>query len=404
MITCQECQHNDIESDEYHVLTDHLQEEHHIGVREYKDRYGSDAPIASEATFEEFKEQAPKRRGSEEFKDIQMVGEFELEAEDRDPVQGFERPPSYRYPQKGEAKQSVERLARAISYGRHTYIYGHNGTGKSASVKAIGADLNMECSMYPMREGLDPKTYLGQMEVVIDEETGQNKTEFKEGRLLQDLKGRVDEQGDRHGVLICVDDIDRAPAEYHEVFRHVMDSNGGRVFVPELQQEIDVHPDTTIVATANSAGRGDNTGFYSSVQVMDESILDRFERVIEYHFLEPDEERAILAEKFPDIEEEHASILDDIINVTEEIRKAIESEELYITFSHRRLEQWAMSCRELLDTYGFYKGVVHEAARDWMEWYDQMQRDRIINRFVDLHTETAPSSHNKELDMLSGNQ
>lgn len=388
MVTCKVCEEEGIEK-EFHYIGDHLSNVHDMDIAEYQDRYGRKVDIASSETWDEFVSEAPERTGTQRFEGIFYIGDIEMEEAEQEPQEGFDRPPEYRYPQKGDAADSVERLARAIKYGRDTFIYGHNGTGKSAGVRAIGADLGLECSHYPMREGLDTELYLGQMEVVTEEdENGNltNKTEFQEGKLLQDLRGREGPNGERHGVLILIDDIDRAPAEYHEVLRHILESNSRQVFIPELSTSIEVHPDTRIVATANSAGRGDNTGFYSSVQVMDESILDRFERAIEFHFLEPEEEREILAAKFPEIDEEHSVILDDIMEVTKEIRKAIEAEELYITFSHRRLEQWAQSAKELLQEHGFYEGIVHEAAKDWIEWYDATIRNSIINRFVDLHT------------------
>jgi MoxR-like ATPase len=392
MVTCKICEENDIES-EYHFLGNHLEEVHDISISEYQDRYGSKVDITSEETWEEFVSQAPERVGTERFENIIRVGEIEIEANDADPASSGEKADGYKYPEMGPASESVQRLARAIKYGRNTYIYGHNGTGKSASTEALAADMNLEFSKYPMREGLDPETYLGMMEVEIDEETGQNKTEFQEGKLLQDLRGRVGEDGERRGVLILIDDIDRAPAEYHEVLRHVLESNSREVFVPELKTNVEIHPDTRIVATANSAGRGDNSGFYSSVQVMDESILDRFERAIEFHFLEPEEERTILGNKFPEIQDEHPEVLDDIISVTENIRDAIQAEELYITFSHRRLEQWAQSVEEHMQEFGFYEGIVHQAAKDWLDWYDKTTRDGVIQRFVDLHT--APPSGSK---------
>lgn len=385
MIQCKVCEEQSIKN-EFHYIGNHLEEIHDIDIEEYQDRYGDDVKIASDETWKEFIDNSPERKGSERFENIIRIGDISVEKREGEVSNPFDRPYKYKYPEKGKASESVQRLARAIKYKRDTFIYGHNGTGKSAAVRAIGSDMNLECSHYPMREGLDPELYLGQMEVQVDEETGQNVTEFVEGKLLEDLRGREGKDGERRGVLILIDDIDRAPAEYHEVFRHILESNSQNVFIPELGINVDVHPDTRIVATANSAGRGDNTGFYSSVQVMDESILDRFEGAIEFHFLKPEEELKVLQNKFPEIHEENPQILEDIINVTREIRNAIENEELYITFSHRRLEQWGQSVKELLKEFGFYQGIVHEAAKDWMEWYDQPTRTGIIQRFIDLHT------------------
>lgn len=352
----------------------------------YQKRFLKNRAFFGPQVFEYIYNPKISRKGTLSYYNQFNVGTIKVRALDGQPLQKAIRPKCFSYPKKGKAGTSAERVARAVKYGKSVYLYGPSGTGKSDLFRAISYDMNMEFSLYPMREDLDTALYIGQMQVVIDPATGNNKTEFKSGKLLEDIKGRVGRDGIRRPVMIVIDDIDRAPAEYHEVFRHILDGNQG-VFVPELGVTIDVFPGTLIMATANSRGRGDDFGNYSSVQSMDDSILDRFGRFVEYHYLEGEEEEAILIQKFPDL----FNIAGNdpflqIMNVTGMIRKMIENKEVYIGFSHRTLTEWCESVFELtMERNGKYDAsLIKVAASDWLERYDEDTRSALLKRVLNI--------------------
>lgn len=385
-VRCKECEDHGYSDALFHHLGEHLKDVHDMDIHDYLEKYGPKTPFASNSVWKDFSKNAPEiRKGTKRFDNIIKVGGISLERQEGDLIKPFERPDNYHYPKKGDAAKAVERVARAVKYQRHLFIYGPAGAGKSASIRALSHDMNLEASHYPMREGLDPELFIGKEAVVIDEATGMNKTEFQKGRLLRDLEGRKGADGIVRGVIILMDDFDRAPAEYHEVFRHILEDNASNVFVPELGINIDVHPDTRVIATANSAGRGDMTGYYSSVQELDESILDRFQRVVQFHFLEPEEEKKILLKKFPTLAEADPTYFDDVIKVSGAIRSMIENQDIFASFSHRRLVQWLQSAEELLrENKGKpYPGLLREAANDWLEWYDNITREAVIKRTLD---------------------
>jgi len=386
-VKCLVCAKKGLPPTKYHFLKDHLNDAHSMVLGDYLEEFGSDSPIASNSVWEAFNNNAPERKGTKRFDDIIKVGGIQLERNEGEVLDKFNRPFQYSYPRKGDASASTERFARALKYNRKSvFIYGPAGSGKSAVVRALTHDLNMEASHYPMREGLDPELYLGKEAVVIDKATGNNVTKFIKGKLLKDLEGRVGPDGERRGVVCLIDDIDRAPAEYHEVLRHVLEDNSQNVFIPELGINVQVHPDTRIVATANSAGRGDMTGYYSSVQEMDESILDRFQRVIQFHFLEPEEEEAILKKKFPVLADTIPKEFGRVMQVTASIREMIKNNDIFASFSHRRLVQWMQSAEELYaeNDNKPYDDMMKDAAKDWLEWYDLTTRQAVIKRAMDI--------------------
>jgi MoxR-like ATPase len=377
-VECKEC------GADFLHLEKHLSRIHRLTLEDYLDRYGEDVPYMSSDLLEALEKKSPERKGSKSFAHLIRVGDIRLTREQGEPSETFKRPDHYSYPKQGSAASAAERFARAFKYKKHTFVYGPAGCGKSALVRALTHDMNLEASHYPMRAGLDTELYLGKEAVVIDEATNLNVTRFIEGKLLRDLRGREGKDGIIRGVVILIDDIDRAPAQYHEVLRHVLEDNARNVFIPELGVNVEIHPDTRIIATANSAGRGDSAGYYSSVEEMDESILDRFQRAVEYHFLEPEEEEGILQNKFPLIRDTAPHIFKEVLDVAGDIRLMIDNNDIYASFSHRRLVQWLESATELFteDSSKDPQEVLKESAKDWLDWYDHATRFSVLDSVI----------------------
>lgn len=362
-----------------------------MDIHSYLRRYQANSAIFSPKVLNYLYSKNIQRKGTKSFGEKFKVGNIEINIRDGDLTGPANRPQNFVYPLKGDAGAACLRVARAVKYNKSVYLYGPAGTGKSDLFRALAHDMNMEFSLYPMREDLDTALYLGQTHVVIDPETGNNKTEFKPGRLLEDIKGRIGKDGILRPVMIVVDDIDRAPAEYHEVFRHILDGTKG-VFVPELGTTIDVLPGTLIVATANSRGRGDDFGTYTSVQSMDDSILDRFGRFVEYHYLNAEEEKQILKSKYPLLDHlTRGDVFDQIMKVTDTIRTMISNREIYIGFSHRILVEWCESVLELVKEEGEYKPyMIRQAAEDWAERYDFDTRKALVERVLNIQLTPVP--------------
>lgn len=348
-------------------------------------KYGESATLFGGDVFEHFFTTAPKRKGSDSYHTYVRIGKVSLRANQGKLAGRPERPFGYLYPTKGPAGRATERVARALKYGRNIYYYGPPGTGKSDLFRTLAHDLNMEFSLYPMQEALDPALYLGQMAVVVDEKTGVNKTEFVPGRLLQDIQGRVGKDGKRRPVLIVIDDIDRAPPEHNELYRHLLDG-AKEVFVPEIGASVPVFPGTQFCATANSRGRGEQ-GLLASVQTIDDSLLDRFDRFVESHFLDPSEEQSILEKKYPLLKTQAATSFSIIMGTTTTIREMIKNQEVYMNFSHRVLMNWCESLEEILQENNnrYTSDMVGYAAVDWLERFDSDHRSAILERTLSAY-------------------
>ena len=333
-----------------------------------------------EQGVDRFIESAAKmsRKGSTRFPHTVEINGTDYPYDEGEVSYKFPRPAFYKYPSEENTGVAVGRIVRAFAKRRHLFIYGEAGCGKSAIVRALGHDFNRECSHYAMRESLDPELYLGR--TVIEEVNGASVTRFEKGPLLLDFEGRIGADGVRRPVTICFDDMDRAPAIYHEILRHVMDDNAKSVFIPELKISLQIFDGTQIVATANSNGRGDSSSLYATAQQMDESILDRFNVVIHFPFMTKAEETALIQKRFAHIPK---GVLEMMVQGGSYIRGGINKGDIYGSFSHRRLLNWVQSVSDLVEVRSQQKknrdGVIMEAAKDWMDWFDPQQRE-VISR------------------------
>jgi MoxR-like ATPase len=380
--------------DKAHSLLSFLKERG-LTVEEYLNENGRDASLFSPKVWKAFYE-------LERLDDVTLVDEehlygmrLNLQAKDVSVLKMPARAtPGYKFPEEGEAGKAAKRAVRHLICGRKLFIHGEAGTGKSSLVREWAYRTQREFLHVEMREDLDPASFLGQREVVIDPETKQNVTKFVPGKLLEALKGNVGSDGERRGVLILVDDIDRAPASYHEVFRHMLDDNARKIYVQELGHDIDIHPDTTFAVTANSRGRGDDGGGYASVMQMDASILDRLNAFVEMPSMDTTEECDILMKKFPQLLEMSPKTQHNpfykVMKVAEDLRKMARTEHFPINFSHRRCEDWLRSIEDMTVLNGSYDvAFLAETASDWLDRFTAFEQDRLLKRAASIHVNLA---------------
>jgi MoxR-like ATPase len=92
------------------------------------------------------------------------------------------------------------------------------------------------------------------------------------------------------------------------------------------------------VATANTLGTGDESGLYAGTQVLNASHLDRWSVVYQVDYLPESEELKLVAAKAPMLAH---TLADAVVKLAAAVRKAIAEEQLYITFSTRRVLAFA---------------------------------------------------------------
>lgn len=253
-------------------------------------------------------------------------------------------PAFYQLPKHGALATDVAEASVYLHRRRSTYISGPQGTGKDAIVHAWSAWTRTPGLMFQVEPAADIRAWF------FSHEFNEKGTFWKEGELLIALRdGYRTPTGRVLPYLILITDFDRATKEQAESLRLVLDSISGRIKGPG-GVTYDVYPGTTIVVTANTTGGGDASGRYVSANVIDSSIMDRFERAIKFHMMDWKDEDVIVRNKFPVLVERCPHIFVQVGKATAAMRAAIAAERIYAEFSHRAVCSWLSAASDIVDT------------------------------------------------------
>lgn len=325
MLTCAECGHQEPD-----FLGQHLVSAHGMSPLDYEEKYRGE--VVSPRVREKLSRRLSVRR-EHPPKDLQIsfagitfpvnLGVPESAC--------LPMPPHYRVPTQGELGQDIQHAAIAVRCSRSLYVSGLPGSGKDAFFHALSHMARIPALIRQVRPGTDIEAWM------FSRSFNESGTFWEEGAVLKALRdGFLTEDGRRIPYMLLMSDFDRADASQAEYIRLVTDSILGRVDGP-AGTTYPVLPGTRVVATANTTGAGDNRARCVSANLIDASILDRFERKIQFHWLHWEDEEPIVREKFPILNARVPSVFKQMGQVTAALRTAIFQEELYAEFSHRGL-------------------------------------------------------------------
>jgi len=213
-------------------------------------------------------------------------------------------------------------IEKAIDAGLNVFLVGPAGTGKSSwlvkicekrGTKYLAINLNGEVSVDDL---------VGVKDLV----NGQ--TVFTEGVLPRAL---------REGIPLIIDELDAAPPDVLFVLQNVLEGRplcltkkGAEYVMPE--------PGFCILATANTIGKGDDSGLYAGTNILNEAFLDRFGMVMECWYLPADEETRVLVKRTG----LHKRAAEKMVKLAGLVRESMRADKFEGTFSTRKLLSWCV--------------------------------------------------------------
>ena len=209
------------------------------------------------------------------------------------------------------------------------FITGNSGNGKTMSVEQACAKTKRKFVCVSMTPETDESDLLGNYVLI----NGQ--MEWRDGPVTVAA---------RQGAVLCIDEIDYG-AQNLSSLQRVLE---GKPFLLKKKNEI-VYPAEgfTIVATANTKGKGSEDGRYMFTNVLNEAFLERFLNTYEQQWPPINIERKILKKELTAVGKSDNEFADKLVTWADVIRKTFDDNGLDEVISTRRLVH-------IIKTYGVF--------------------------------------------------
>lgn len=239
-------------------------------------------------------------------------------------------------------KENFELVAAAIAADENVLLVGSTGVGKSTGIQQLACAVNQPLRKVNLHGDIRAADFTGEKVVDIDPQTGEQVVVWRDGVLPEAM---------RRGHWLLLDELDGAPPHVLFTLQAVLEPDRKLTLTGNHGEVVKAHPSFRFVATANTIGKGDDTGLYTGTNILNEAFLDRFAMTVNVGYPEPKTETAILVKKggFPTVDAAK------MVELAGKVRTASDREEVYCTLSPRRLIAWARFSKKI----GFKRATIN---------------------------------------------
>jgi len=163
------------------------------------------------------------------------------------------------------------------------FVTGLSGNGKTTMIQQACAKAKRECYRINITSQTDEDDLLGGFRLVNGE------TVWYDGPVIQAMKA---------GAVLLLDEVDLG-ASPMMCLQPVLEGRG--IFLKKINQFVEPAPGFTVFATANTKGKGDETGAFAHTGILNEAFLDRFPVTLEQEYPTRAIETKILTRKMESI-------------------------------------------------------------------------------------------------------
>ena len=200
------------------------------------------------------------------------------------------------------------------------FITGLSGNGKTMMVEQVCAKLKRECYRVNVTIETDEDDLIGS-NTLID-----GNIQFREGPVLKAM---------RKGAVLLIDEIDLASNKIM-CLQSILEGKG--YLNKKTGEYVSPAPGFTIIATANTKGKGSDDGRFIGTNVLNEAFLERFSNTMEQEYPSNAIEKKILIKEFERLEvADQIDFVTNLVNWADVIRKSFYEGAIDELISTRRL-------------------------------------------------------------------
>ena len=203
------------------------------------------------------------------------------------------------------------------------FVSGLSGNGKTFMVEQACAQLKVECLRVNISPETDEDDLIGGFRLIDSE------TKWFDGPVVQAMKT---------GAVLILDEIDRGSNKLM-CLQGVLEGKG--LFVKKTGEFVEPVTGFNIIATANTKGKGDETGRYMAATILDDAFLERFPITVEQEYPDTKVETKILTKLFASLGINDKAFAENLVKWADIIRKTFEEGAIDELISTRRLSHIA---------------------------------------------------------------
>ena len=203
------------------------------------------------------------------------------------------------------------------------FVSGLSGNGKTFMVEQACAQLKTECLRVNISPETDEDDLIGGFRLIDGE------TKWFDGPVVQAMKS---------GAVLILDEIDRGSNKLM-CLQGVLEGKG--LFVKKTGEFVDPVQGFNVIATANTKGKGDETGRYMAATILDDAFLERFPITVEQEYPDTKIETKILTKLFASLGITDKAFAENLVKWADIIRKTFEEGAIDELISTRRLSHIA---------------------------------------------------------------
>ena len=244
------------------------------------------------------------------------------------------------------------------------FVAGLSGNGKTMMVEQVCAKLKREFMRVNITPETDEDDLIGGFRLIDGE------TRWYDGPVLQAMKS---------GAILCLDEIDRGSNKLM-CLQGILE--GKPIFVKKTGETVRPAPGFNVIATANTKGKGDETGRFMAATILDDAFLERFPITVEQEYPSTTVEGKILTRVFDSLGLQDKEFSEILVKWADIIRKTFQEGAIDELISTRRLVSIAKA-------YQIF-GDRTEAITYCINRFDAETK----TAFMDLYTKLVPEPVN----------
>jgi hypothetical protein len=244
------------------------------------------------------------------------------------------------------------------------FVSGLSGNGKTFMVEQACAQAKREFLRVNVSPETDEDDLIGGFRLIDGE------TKWFDGPVIQAMK---------RGSVLVLDEIDRGSNKLI-CLQGVLEGKG--LLIKKTGEFVEKADGFTVVATANTKGKGDDTGRYMAATILDDAFLERFPITVEQEYPDTKVEIKIMKKVFENLGLSDVVFAENLVKWADIIRKTFEEGAIDELISTRRLVHIA-------EAYAIFGNKV-DAIQYCINRFDSETKNSFLDLYSKIDSDAQP--------------